>query len=91
MQTQEDFNLAGVYTYDDLLDALKRGWKFGKVVTYHDGTQNLHTVLKADDKYIYWNYYGSSANDATTEGMQFVIEHIFKTTLPEFIRAFIWA
>lgn len=90
MKTQEDFNLAGVYTYDDLLDALKQGWRFGKVVTYRDGTQNLHTVLRADDRCIYWNHCGSSANEATAKGMQFVIEKIFRMTLPEFIRAFIW-
>lgn len=90
MKTQEDFNIAGVYTYEDLLKAMQRGWKFCEVTTYYDGTKNLHTVCSADAHLIRWNHYGSSANEATAKGMQFVIEKIFSMTLPEFIRAFVW-
>lgn len=90
MQREDDYNIAGVYTYADLLAAMQRGWKFCEVVTYRDGTKNLHTVCSADAHLIRWNHYGSSANEATAKDMQFVVEVIFKMTLPEFIRAFVW-
>lgn len=90
MKTQEDFNIAGVYTYEDLLKAMQRGWKFCEVTTYYDGTKNLHTVCSADAHLIRWNHYGSSANSANAKEMQFVVEVIFRMTLPEFIRAFVW-
>lgn len=90
MQYEDDYNIAGVYTYADLLAAMQRGWKFCEVVTYRDGTKNLHTVCSANAHYIHWNHYGSSANSATAKEMQFVIEVIFEMTLPEFIRAFVW-
>lgn len=86
-----DFNLAGVYTYADLLRELQSGIRFCEVMTYRDGTKNLHTICSADADLIRWNHYGSSANEATPYDMQFVVEVIFKMTLPEFIRAFIWA
>lgn len=90
MQREDDYNIAGVYTYADLLAAMQRGWKFCTVSTYRDGTKNLHTVCSADAHLIRWNHYGSSANEATAKDMQFVVEVIFKMTLPEFIRAFVW-
>ena len=90
MQHEDDYNIAGVYTYADLLAAMQRGWKFCEVETYRDGTKNLFTVCSADRFYIRWNRYGSSAHRATVKEMQFVVEVIFKMTLPEFIRAFVW-
>lgn len=89
--SDEDFNLAGIYTYGDLLGYLQRGHRFCEVMTYRDGTKNLKTVLSADDRYIHWHYYGSSANSATAKDMKFVITKIFDTTLPEFLRKFVWA
>lgn len=88
--TQDDYNLAGIYTYADLLKWMQGGLKFGTVSTYRDGTKGIDTVLSADSRLIRWNHYGSSANSATPKSMQFVIEQIFRMTLPQFIRAFVW-
>ena len=87
----KDFNIAGVYTYADLLRELQSGIRFCEVTTYRDGTKNLHTVCSADANLIRWNHYGSSANEATPHDMQFVVEVIFKMSLSEFTRAFVWA
>lgn len=86
-----NFNLAGIYTFDDLLKALQRGRRFCEVVTYRDGTKNLKTVLSADEEYIYWNNFGSSANEATPHGMEYVVTQIFENDLPTFLRRYVWA
>ena len=90
MAYEEDFNLAGIYTYGDLLRHMQQGLRFCELTTYRDGTKNLWQVLSADGRYIYWRNYGSSANSATAKDMKFVVERIFKTTLPEFLRKYIW-
>ena len=87
--TSNDFNLMGIYTYEDLLKYLQSGNRFGYVFTYRDGTKGIHVVLRADNRYIYWSNYGSSANKATTKGMEFVIETIFHTDVANFIRKYV--
>lgn len=90
MKHEDDFNLAGIYNYQDLLRHLQDGLRFARTITYRDGTTNLWYVLRADDRYIYWNNYGSSAQSATAKDMKFVIERIFNMDLPTFLRAFVW-
>ena len=85
------FNLYGIENYSDLLEALQNGAKLCKVMEMRDGTKTLHPVLSADNKYIRWNCYGSSANEATPRGMEFVVTRIFKTDLDSIIRAYVWA
>lgn len=89
--TQDDYNIAGIYTYADLLKRMQSGLKFGTVSTYRDGTQQYNAVLSADAHYIRWNRYGSSAHRANVKELQFIIETVFEMTLPQFIRAFVWA
>ena len=91
MTHDEDFNLAGIETYADLLRWLQGGTRFGEVSTYRDGTKNLRIVLRADEHYIYWRNFGSSANRATPKDMEFVITRIFGTTLPKFLHTYVWA
>lgn len=88
--TPENYNLAGIYTYGALLEHLQAGMKFASVTTYRDGTKQLDTVLSADNRLIRWHHYGSSANHATPDQLKFVIEQLFKMTLPEFLRAYVW-
>ena len=85
------FNIYGIEDYNDLLKALQNGVRFCRVMEYRDGTKHLYTVLTADANLIRWNNYGSSANKATARNMEFVITRIFKMTLDEFIRAYVWA
>jgi len=85
------FNLYGIENYGDMLKALQDGARFGRVMEYRDGTKHLETVLSADDSFIRWNCYGSSANKATARDMEFVITRIFKMDLDSFIRAYVWA
>ena len=87
---EEKFNLLGIYTYADLLENMRRGLKFGKLEEYRDGTKTISTRLQVKNGLIYWCNFGSSANAATARDMEFVITRIFKTTLDEFIRSFIW-
>ena len=86
-----EFNLMGIKSYGDLLRALQRGARLCAVETYRDGTQHLNEVVWADDRYIRWHHYGSSANKATARDMEFVVTGIFKTDLDGFVRQFVWA
>lgn len=83
------YNLMGIYTYEDLLKHLLGGWKFGYVMDYRDGTKGINVVLSADRHYIHWTNYGSSANKATAKDLKWVIEQIFESNIPEFIRKYI--
>lgn len=85
----DDYNIMGIHTYGDLLRKLQGGLKFGYVSTMRDGTKDINTVLSADEHYIRWHHYGSSANQATAKDMKWVIETIFKTDLANFIREYI--
>ena len=85
----EDFNLMGIYTYGDLLRQLKGGTRYGYVETYRGGTKGLHPVVWADSKYVYWNNYGSSADEANVKGLKFVIEKIFNLNVATFIRKYV--
>ena len=87
---ENEFNLSGIYSYKDLLDRLNGGLRFGEVMEYRDGTKNIHIVLRADERYIYWHHYGSSANSTTERDMKFVIEQIFRMDLPTFIRKYVF-
>lgn len=87
----QEFNLLGIHSYSDLLNALQSGWKLCSVEEYRDGTKGLNTRVSADAHYIRWNNFGSSANKATARDMEFVVTQIFETNLDEFIRRFIWA
>lgn len=87
----DDFNLAGIHTFDDLLRHLQRGNRFCELITYRDGTKQLDTVLRADDHYIYWHNYGSSAHRATPRDMEFIVTKIFRMSLPKFLRRYVWA
>ena len=86
----QEFNIIGIYNYADLLENLQRGYRLCSVEEYRDGTKGLQTRVHADECYIYWNHYGSSANLATAREMEFVVTQIFQTTLEEFIRKFVW-
>lgn len=46
------------------------------------------TVLYANDQYIYWSNYGSSATKNKIEKLQWLIETIFKTTPEEFAKKY---
>ena len=46
-------------------------------------------VLSADDEYIYWCNYGSSATKNTKEYVLWIITHIFELTPEAFIKKFV--
>lgn len=79
-----------IETYEDLLNALQRGWKLCSILTFDDGTQHLYTKLCADARYIYWHHFGSSADLATARDMEFVVTVIFGMTLEEITTKYIW-
>ena len=86
-----EFNLRGVHSYGELLKALQDGAKLCEVDEYRDGTKNLSVVVYADSNYIYWRYFGSSANRATARDMEFVVTRIFRMSFDQFIRHYVWA
>lgn len=87
---EDPYNVSGIHTAADILARLQAGHTWGEVETYCDGTLHFEAVVRADNRYIYWNHYGSSAEEATLQGMEFVLTHIFKMTPAEFIRAFVF-
>ena len=86
----QEFNLLGIRTYGDLLENLQAGFRLCTVEEYRDGTKGLKTNVYANERFIYWNYFGSSAQPATEQDMEFVVTQIFQTTLDKFIRRFVW-
>lgn len=87
---EDPYNIQGIHTPADILARLQSGHTWGRVETYRDGTLQYCAVVRADNRYIYWNHYGSSAEPATPQGMEFVLTHIFKMSPAEFIRSFVF-
>lgn len=87
---EDPYNIQGIHTAADILARLQAGHTWGEVETYRDGTLQYSAVVRADSRYIYWHHFGSSAEEATPQGMEFVLAHIFKMTPAEFIRAFVF-
>lgn len=87
---EDPYNIQGIHTPADILACLQAGHQWGEVETYRDGTLQFRAVVRADNRYIYWHRYGSSAEEATPRGMEFVLTHIFKMSTAEFIRAFVF-
>ena len=74
-------------TYGKIYMMLKSGFKFGDFMNncrFPMFWSNLH----ADNKYIYWRHFGSSANECTKRNTQWIIETIFGMSADEFTKAF---
>lgn len=46
------------------------------------------TVLSANEQYIFWRHFGSSANKNTIGNLEWILENIFKLTPEEFIEKY---
>ena len=44
------------------------------------------TVLSANEQYIYWQHFGSSANKNTIESLAWILKNIFKLSPEKFIK-----
>ena len=45
-------------------------------------------VLSANEQYIYWQHFGSSANKNTMESLAWILKNIFKLTPEEFLEKY---
>lgn len=45
-------------------------------------------VLSANQQYIYWRHFGSSANKNTVEDLEWILENIFKLSPEKFIEKY---
>ena len=71
----------------EIYNNINNGKKYGEIeknVKY----PFFWTVLIADEKYIYWRYYGESANDNTMDALAWILKSIFKLTPEEFIEKY---
>ena len=46
------------------------------------------TVLSANEQYIYWQHFGSSANKNTIESLAWILKNIFKLSPEKFIKEY---
>lgn len=61
-----------------LLDNIKAGAVYGTIEKHRLGGAYFHPVMyKTTGGYLGWTHYGSSANELTVEGLQWVLEVIF--------------
>jgi len=70
---------------DLIYDKLKAGESFGKIEPHRQGGTYFWQVLSADEKFIHWNHYGSSANTTCLTSLYWIITTIFKTTPIDFL------
>ena len=68
-----------------IYDKLKTGDSFGKIDEHRDGGTYFWTVLSANEYYIYWNHYGSSANKISLQNLKWILTEIFKTSPEQFL------
>ena len=75
-------------------DSIKRNiQQYQQREKYGDIVKNVKypffwTVLIADEKYIYWRYFGESANDNTLDALAWILKNIFELTPEEFIEKY---
>ena len=64
---------------------LLAGESFGKIDKHSLWVTYFWTVLFADEKYIRWCHYGSSANKTNLKNLNWILTEIFKTTPEQFL------
>ena len=71
----------------EIYNNINNGKKYGDIVK-NVKDPFFWTVLIADEKYIYWRYFGESANDNTMDALAWILKNIFKLTPEEFIEKY---
>ena len=71
----------------EIYNNINNGKKYGDIVK-NVKYPFFWTVLIADEKYIYWCYFGESANDNTMDALAWILKNIFKLTPEEFIEKY---
>lgn len=64
---------------------LLAGESFGKIDEFRLGGTYFWDVLSADETYIYWRHYGSSANKTSLTNLKWIMTNIFKMTPEQFL------
>ena len=71
----------------EIYNNINNGKKYGEIeknVKY----PFFWTVLTANEKYIYWCYFGESANKNTITDLAWILKNIFEITPEEFIEKY---
>ena len=68
-----------------IYDKLRAGEIFGKIEKHNQGGTYFWDVLSANNEYIYWTHYGSSANKVSLQNLKWILTEIFKTTPEQFL------
>ena len=71
-----------------IYDKLLNGVVFGKIDKHRQGGTYFWNVLSADNMYIYWRHYGSSANKTSLQNLKWILTEIFKMTPEQFLFEF---
>ena len=64
---------------------LLKGEAFGRIEKHRMGGTYFWDVLSADNQYIYWRNYGSSANRLSVKNLEWILKNIFRMTPEEFL------
>lgn len=68
-----------------LYQRLLAGESFGMIEQHRLGGTYFWEVLHANNKYIYWTHYGSSANKLGLNSLKWILSEIFKMTPEQFL------
>lgn len=68
-----------------IYDKLRAGEIFGKISEHNQGGTYFWDVLSADNEYIYWRHYGSSANKLSLQNLNWILTTIFESTPEQFL------
>lgn len=68
-----------------IFQKLLEGEVFGKIDKHRQGGTYFWDVLSADNEYIYWRNYGSSANKLSLQNLKWILTEIFKMTPEQFL------
>lgn len=81
-----------------IMQKLKNGFIFGHFIEWTDtglyGQPKKHKIFSYNlyvnkyDPYIFWHYYGSSANKKTLKNLNWIVRNIFKCTPIDFIKKY---
>ena len=71
----------------EIYNNINNGKKYGDIVK-NVKDPFFDTVLSANEQYIYWQHFGSSANKNTMESLAWILKNIFKLTPEEFIEKY---
>ena len=68
-----------------IYDKLLAGEEFGTIDQHRLGGTYFWTVLSADNTYIRWCHYGSSANKTSLKNLKWILTEIFRMTPEQFL------